>query len=86
MGITDSFLFPCPSTIAALKSLKRDAMTTPVLFLMDQTGKRTGVVIEISHYKALLKKLDELRGRKKASKRGPLAATIDAAKRSAQDK
>jgi hypothetical protein len=36
-------------------------MTTPVLFLTDETGIRTGVIIEISHYNALLKKLGQLR-------------------------
>jgi hypothetical protein len=34
-------------------------MTTPILFLTDETGKRTGVVIEINHYNALLKKLEQ---------------------------
>jgi hypothetical protein len=36
-------------------------MTTPVLFLTDETGKRTGVIIEIGYYKALLEKLEQFR-------------------------
>jgi hypothetical protein len=61
-------------------------MHQPVLFLTDESGKRTRVIIAIGYYNALLKKLDEFRGRKKASKRGPLVATIDDAKGSAHDK
>jgi hypothetical protein len=35
-------------------------MTTPVLFLTDEAGKRASVVIEISHYNALHEKLAQL--------------------------
>ena len=35
-------------------------MHHPVLFLTDENGKRTAVVIAIDYYNALLKKRDEL--------------------------
>lgn len=42
-------------------------MDHPVLFLTDRTGKRTGVIIALRYYNALLKRLADLRGTEKAS-------------------
>jgi hypothetical protein len=42
-------------------------MDHPVLFLTDGAGKRTGVIIALKYYDALLKRLADLRERPKVS-------------------